>query len=237
MIVALARYGGLRIPSDIRDLRWSDIQCDRGRYVVRSPKTEHLEHGGVRQVPIFPELLPHLRDAFELAEPGDEFVITHQRLMTNLNTQFRRIIDRAGVAPWPNLFKNLRASRETELLAHHPIHTVAHWIGNTPKVAHEHYAMVREEDYQKALQCPPPTLAEITLPPRADADLVPSKALQKALQQPGTMASMGPHTPRSGVDTSRGYGAGCVDLAASGAECEAQLLTPAGLQPGELRAA
>ena len=42
----------------------------------------------------------------------------------NLRTQLMRILRRAGVATWPKLFHNLRASRETELAATFPLHVV-----------------------------------------------------------------------------------------------------------------
>src|SRR3990172_6901191 len=41
LLFALSRYGGLRCPSEHLGLRWSDIDWERGRNVVRSPKTEH----------------------------------------------------------------------------------------------------------------------------------------------------------------------------------------------------
>src|SRR5262249_47974483 len=37
-IVALARFGGLRCPSDILALGWADIDWERSRFLVRSPK-------------------------------------------------------------------------------------------------------------------------------------------------------------------------------------------------------
>ncbi len=56
---------------------------------VHSTKTEHCEGDGDRVCPIFPELLPYLRDAFEEAEEGENFVITHYRQTNmNLRTQF-----------------------------------------------------------------------------------------------------------------------------------------------------
>ena len=40
-IIALARYGGCRTPSETLRIRWSDINWERGRMLVRSIKTEH----------------------------------------------------------------------------------------------------------------------------------------------------------------------------------------------------
>ena len=56
LIVALCRFGGLRCPSEVLALRWGDIDWERGRIRVRSPKTEHLPGGASRLIPLFPEL-------------------------------------------------------------------------------------------------------------------------------------------------------------------------------------
>ena len=51
---------------------------------------------------------------------------------------------------WPRLFQNLRASRETELAESYPLHVVCKWIGNTAKVAADHYLQVTEDHFQRA---------------------------------------------------------------------------------------
>lgn len=48
LIFALARYGGLRCPSEVLPLRWADVDWERGRILVRSPKTEHHAGGESR---------------------------------------------------------------------------------------------------------------------------------------------------------------------------------------------
>ena len=102
LLFALSRYAGLRCPSEHLGLRWEDIDWGRGRITVRSPKTAHHPGGESRETPLFPELLPYLREVFEQAEPGTEFVITRYRNgRTNLRTQLLRIIKRAGLKPWP----------------------------------------------------------------------------------------------------------------------------------------
>ncbi len=160
VIVALSRYGGLRCPSEVLSLRWDGIDWERSRMTVESPKTEHHPGRARRVIPLFPELLPILRDAQEIAPDGAEFVVGggyREAALTpkgwkncNLRTQFQRIIKRAGLDPWPRLFHNLRASRETELAAQHPLHVVTSWLGNTPKIAMKHYLQVTEIDFEKA---------------------------------------------------------------------------------------
>jgi len=148
---ALSRFGGLRRQSEHLGLRWGDIDWERGRFTVHSPKTEHHEGGESRQVPLFPELRPYLEAAFEQAEPGTEWVITRYRNNNaNLRTQFERIIRRAGVTPWPKLFQNLRSTRETELAQSYPIHVVCAWLGNSQRVAQKHYLQVTDADFDRA---------------------------------------------------------------------------------------
>lgn len=145
LLIALSRFGGLRCPSEHLSLRWQDVDWERNRFRVDSPKT------GDRWIPIFPELRRYLEECFELAEEGAVHVITRYRdSNANLRTTFTKIIKRAGEKPWPKLFHNLRASRETELAAEYPIHVVCEWIGNTAAIAAKHYLTVREEDYQRA---------------------------------------------------------------------------------------
>ena len=150
-IICLCRYGGLRCPSEVLALKWVDIQWDRKRFTVTSPKTEHHAGHGSRVVPLSPELAEVLSEAFEQAADGSRYVITRYRgANANLRTQFERIITRAGVASWEKLFQNLRASRETELLAEHPIHVVCEWMGHSALIAKKHYAKSREQDYELA---------------------------------------------------------------------------------------
>ena len=122
------------------NLRWEDINWERDRITVRSPKTKHHADHGIRDIPIFPELNSHLEDVFELAEPGDEFVITRYRKKNaNLGTPLLRILKRAGIAPWPKLFHNLRAMRQTELTHEHPQHVVCRWLSNSQLITQRHY--------------------------------------------------------------------------------------------------
>jgi integrase len=153
LLFALARFGGLRVPSEALRLRWQDINWSNERFTITSPKTEHHEGHDVRLVPIFPELLPHLREAFEHAEAGAEFCITHYREGTvNLRTPLQRIIKRAGLKPWPKLWQNLRSTRETELADQFPAHVASAWIGNSVAVAVKHYLQVTEDHFAQAAQ-------------------------------------------------------------------------------------
>jgi integrase len=212
LLLALARYGGLRTPSEPLSLVWGDVNWGRQRFRVIAPKTEHQD-GGERWVPLFPELRPYLEEAFERAEPGAVHVITRWRdTEKNLRTGLKRILRRAGLKPWPRLFQNLRASRETELAETYPIHVVADWLGNSPKTALAHYTQVTEEHYQRAAK---------------SGAVGPETALQKPVQQPAASPRRetqdGPN-PQEGCDIVRVSAGEFKDMRDS-------LMTPTGFEP------
>src|SRR5262245_31322728 len=155
LIVALSRYGGLRCPSEHLALRLGDVDWERNRITVHSPKTEHHPGGESRIVPLFPELRAYLEAVFDSAPAGTEFFITRNRQKNvNWRTGLLRIIKRAGLTPWERLFHNLRASRQTELTSHFPLHVVCEWIGNSATIADKHYLQVTEEHYWAAAGTP-----------------------------------------------------------------------------------
>ena len=49
-----------------------------------------------------------------------------------------------GLFAWPDLLKNLRKTRQTELTNHFPQHVVCAWLGNSEKVAEQHYLHVTD---------------------------------------------------------------------------------------------
>ena len=151
LLVALARYGGLRIPSEIREMKWEDIHWNENRITINSPKTEHHPGGECRIIPLFPELLPHLQEQFELADVGSVYVFSDRmRLHKNHSTTLKKYIKRAGVKVWEKLFQNLRSTRQTELEEEFPSHVVCSWIGNSEKIARDHYLQITDEHFQKA---------------------------------------------------------------------------------------
>ena len=130
------------------------IHFDKRRITVRSPKTAH-QGKATRTIPLFSELETLLVTAFEQAEPGQVHVIARSRdAGQNLWPQAHRIIERAGLEPWPKTFQNLRSSRETELAETYPVQVVCAWIGNSPAIAAKHYQQVTEDHFKKAVQNP-----------------------------------------------------------------------------------
>lgn len=150
--IALARFAGLRCPSEIHLLRWRDIDWNTSRMYVRSPKTEHHEGGAMREVPIFAALLPYLRDAYDRAPVGAEYVIGELVDATGnaLTSRLEKILRRLNIPRWVRLWQNLRASCETDLLDDFVGHAVAAWMGHSELIQQKHYATVKDELFRRA---------------------------------------------------------------------------------------
>ncbi|CAN5182898.1 hypothetical protein BH11PLA2_BH11PLA2_07700 [soil metagenome] len=186
LLVALARFGGLRIPSEAFSLTWGDVDWERGRLSVPSPKTENAGKSH-RVIPLFPLLRPHLETAFEHAEEGTLYILPEAMRKcaqgpdgwggANLRTTFTKIIRRAGVDPWPRVWHSLRASCESDLAQSFPLATVTKWLGNTPSVALRHYVDPTETAFDTALDWMPAKSGE-----KSGAVIV--EMTQKTAQQP-----------------------------------------------------
>lgn len=153
-ILALSRIGGLRIPSELTGLKWSDVNWDRGTITIRSPKLERYS-GGTRLIPLFPELRRELWDLLSIrgedgGEPGDNVISRRRCRNANLRTQFHRLCERAGVPKYQKPFANARASRCTELAESFPIHVVTSWMGHSRAVSERHYLRVQPEHFEAA---------------------------------------------------------------------------------------
>jgi integrase len=179
-IVALARYGGLRCPSEVLSLRWQDVDWDKRRIVVPSPKT--VSHGKEsRVIPLFPELQAVLEQAWEITPEGSVYVVDERYRKSantasgwrncNLRTTFKKIVKRAGLQPWPKLFHALRSSRETELAQEFPIHVVTAWLGNTPSIALRHYLLTTDGNYDRATAAKSPQEPAVQIPVQQGAEV------------------------------------------------------------------
>lgn len=151
--IALARYGGFRA-CEIPALRWEQVDWNHGAITLDSPKT------GRRILPLFTELRPKLEEWFVAAPDRTGRVIVSytddKAGLDAMRTQLRKIIIRSGNTPWPKVWQNLRATRETELLELFPLKSVTKWLGNSKAVAMKHYVMAREQDFLRAAgQCVP----------------------------------------------------------------------------------
>jgi integrase len=155
LAVALARLAGLRAPSEVLALRWTDLSgwnAQPQTMTVTSPKTARLAGGGSRVVPVLPALSPFLLEAWERAQPGAVYLLEGPRRGGCLN--WRRAVEvactRAGVPAWPKVFQNLRASFAVDIGRNFPAHVEQRWLGHSGAVARAHYLHVLDADLQRA---------------------------------------------------------------------------------------
>ena len=153
LILALCRYAGLRFPSEVMALRWGDVLWDRNRMNVANIKTRRKTGEAFRVVPLFPELRPYLEDAFAVAAPGQEAVVTRQDYDAAMR-ELKWIARRAGVKLWPKPFVNMRASRATELADLFPSDVWAARLGPTERIADAFYRQVPDKPMRRAVGLP-----------------------------------------------------------------------------------
>jgi len=155
LLLIFARYMGVRVPSEIVPLQWSDVNWENSTVVITSPKTKRHRGQDQRVCPIFPEVLPALQEAWDAAPEGAVHVFPSIRSSTkNLRTWLKKAVLRAGLQPWPRLWQNMRATRATELCDSYPSHVAAMWLGHTEKIADGHYRQVTTEHLQRATSQP-----------------------------------------------------------------------------------
>ncbi len=151
LLLTVARYMGVRVPSEIVPLKWSDVNWENSTIVITSPKTKRHRGGESRVCPIFPEVMPALQAAWDDAPEGAVHIFPSIRSgKKNLRTWLQRAILQAGLSPWPRLWQNFRATRATELADQFPSHVAAAWLGHTEQIANRHYRQVTAEHLERA---------------------------------------------------------------------------------------
>lgn len=192
LIFALSRFGGLRCPSEHMAITWSDVNFDKGSILIHSSKTEHHEGKATRTIPLFPELRGPLMECRELAAIGEVNVITRYRVRnSSLRSQLRRILKRTGISHWPRLFHNLRSSRQTELTNFYPEHVVCEWLGNSGKIARDHYLQQTDQQFAKAVNDDSILKATEAKAAQICAHAAPSSSLQEARKVASAPANEG----------------------------------------------
>ena len=145
-ILAFARFAGLRIPCEIRELKFSDFDRVNNLFRVdQSGKT------GQRRVPIFEELFPFLDVLQTEAKPDQVYVFEHFRNCRNIGTLIKKRMGKAGLVPWVKFFVNLRSSciTDKERLGW-PKSVMNAVFGNSEAVRLGHYIQpMADEDYGK----------------------------------------------------------------------------------------
>ncbi len=152
LLFAAARFLGCRIPSEIQELKWGDVNKERETILIKSPKTKRFEGKSQRIVPIFPEIAGTLELMRAEAHDEETYVFPTLRTHSNTATTARRFVIAAGLTPWPNFWNSLRASRETDLMDEVGPSRACAWIGNSLSVAAKHYQLTKQAAYEGVSQ-------------------------------------------------------------------------------------
>ena len=167
-IIALGRIGGLREPSELVNLKWPHVNWGNGQVLVTSPKTKRYGKSQ-RSIPLFGRLEEPLADHFELTAHKSEYVIdnpAYRNRDANLRTTFNRIREKAGVAKFPNPFRNLRLSAANDVCrAGYTMKVVTEWFGHDIITALKHYHKVIQADFDRARANDPFTSKNVTQNP------------------------------------------------------------------------
>ena len=150
LIIALARYAGLRCPSEVLTLTWENVDLEAGEMNVFSPKLEGNANGGWRRIPVFHQVRPYLE-----AVRGDDqgrVIKRYRDADQNLRTTFYGICRKAGVEQYRKPFQNLRSSAANDLNQEFPQHVVAEWHGHSEAVAKKFYLRPTDEDFARAVR-------------------------------------------------------------------------------------
>jgi integrase len=160
LVLMLARFAGLRVPSELLAMRFSDIEWEHDKIYVRSPKTEHHKGGEGRYVPLFHQVRSPLLEAFDRARDGSGKVFPDSATVSTafLRIRLTRLLGRLEVGIWPRLFQNLRASWETDCLKLWPAETPK-WAGHSHLVSQRNYHMQTNDSFRAAAAPPPAQFA------------------------------------------------------------------------------
>ena len=159
-ILALSRWSGLRIASEVVTLRRSSIDLENFRINIDDSKRSHRQSRGppkVRSLPLSKSLWPYLKVLLDQpGKPHDYLLPTlggqnAQRVGSRLRSRVYRALDKLGIAPWPRVFHSPRATRQTEMKAAYGEKAACNWIGNTPDVSRRNYELIDDETFARAV--------------------------------------------------------------------------------------
>jgi integrase len=144
-LIALSRFAGLRVPSEVVGLNWEDIDWKR-KSITLFPEMHEGIKKRERTFPLFFDLRPYLEEIRGESGPVLVPALSHK----TFRERMEGFIAEAGVTQWERLWHNLRASCETELLDRFPSHVVAEWMGHSEAISRKHYSAPNDSHFERA---------------------------------------------------------------------------------------
>ncbi|PQO46728.1 tyrosine-type recombinase/integrase [Blastopirellula marina] len=153
LFFVLGRFGGLRLPSEVADLRWSHFDFDSKTIQVPPAKTK------VRTMPLWPEIRDYAWPEFKEwqdSERTDDYVIHRHRtidrdgrsvISTKIVAIMKQAMKLAGLEDFRKPMQNLRTSCENDLRLIVPEGRLTEFMGHTSKVAELHYRKTTKQEF------------------------------------------------------------------------------------------
>jgi len=153
LFFALGRFGGLRLPSEVAELRWSHFDFDAKTILIPPAKTK------ARRMPLWPEIQDYAWPEFKEwqdSERTDDYVIHRHRttnrdgksvISTKIVAHMKQAMKLAGLESFHKPMQNLRTSCENDLRLIVPEGRLTEFMGHTSKVAELHYRKTTKQEF------------------------------------------------------------------------------------------
>lgn len=141
----LGRFGGLRLPSEVAELRWSHFDFSENTLQIPPAKTK------ARTMPLWPEIRDYAWPEFKEWQDSDrqnDYVIHRHRtinrdrksvISTKIVAHMKHAMKLAGLEDFQKPMQNLRTSCENDLRLIVPEGRLTEFMGHSSKVAELHY--------------------------------------------------------------------------------------------------
>lgn len=159
-ILALSRWCGLRVASEVCPLLRSSIDLATDRLKIFDTKRTHRQSRAppvIRELPLFAGLRPYVIAMLDLPGRPHDYLLPAiggqdpERVGSRLRNRVNRAQDRLGIPRWPRVFHSVRATRQTQLKELFGEKVACDWIGNTTDVSRRNYELIADEIFTRAV--------------------------------------------------------------------------------------
>lgn len=151
-VIALARYCGLRVPSEVKDLTWGHVDLAGRKLRIVAPKLANKPEQQMRNVPI-PGIVESMLRALPRGK-RDDLVFPRLLSAQYLGRRLKKICQHLGIPMWPRALQNLRASCAIDYSRSVSPPVAAQFMGHSMLVAETHYVSPQQSDYQRIIDDP-----------------------------------------------------------------------------------
>lgn|GEM_PF-2186375 len=150
-LLTFYRVAGMRCSEAVL-VTWRDVDFEKGRLVVHSPKTERIDGRAQRIIPLFPAVRKTL-----LEQQKEETILSLDDRIIPVSRRWawcfiRGLLKRKGLPQYPRLVQNLRSSASIDIYRRYGELAENNWLGHSAATAKEHYLHVLDSEFQRAVE-------------------------------------------------------------------------------------